>query len=797
MQFQYDRPITISSAGSRKATRWPPQTLYWSELVERLKIPVRGTETLAEYLKMSKAKQDDLKDVGGYVAGTFLTERRRASEVTGRDVLTLDLDNIEDSHTQGTAARVAGLGCGYAIYSTRKHEPARPRLRVLIPLNRTCTADEYEPVSRKIADIIGMELCDPTTFEASRLMYWPSCCKDNGYYFSSEDKPLLDVDGVLAMYTNWRDVSEWAGLSLAATGVPSTLAKKQGDPTVKNGIVGAFCKTYDVYRAIDELLEGAYTPADGGRYTFAGGSTTGGAVVYDGGNFLYSHHATDPAGGKLCNAFDLVRLHKFAEKDDDAKPETPPNKLPSYIEMCRFAVADTGVATLLNTERLAGANEDFAASTDAGDNWIGKLEVSATTGTPAKTTDNVMLILENDPALKGRIAFDEFSNIGVVVGDLPWDKKTAKRRWSDVDDAGMRHYLEKGYRITGKDKIFDALSLSSAKNAYNDVQSYLKGLVWDGVKRLDALLVDYLGAEDTAYCRAVSRKSLAAAVARAMTPGCKYDYIPVFSGAQGLGKSTFLATLGKAWFSDSLNVFSGKEACELIQGTWINEIGELSGMKHAEVESVKSFASRRTDIFRVPYGKRTDDYPRRCVFFGTTNDREYLRDDTGGRRFWPVDVGIFPVKKSVFEQLPSEVDNIWAEAFLAWQLGEALYLKEDLEDYAKGLQELHREHSGREGLIREFAERKIPPDWSSRTLAQRRVFWGEDFANSTAENLVERDRICAVEVWCECFDGDKKSMKQSDTREINGILGKIEGFKRSQQVMRFKIYGPQRGYIKA
>ena len=325
LPLTYDRVIQISAAGSRKATRWPAQKLLWSEMADRLRQPVRGTETLAEYLGWKKGRQDDAKDVGGFVAGTLAGERRKAGCVAGRDVITLDLDNIPAGGTEDVLRRIAGLGCGYCVYSTRKHEPAKPRLRVLVPLSRTCSADEYEPIARRLAAWIGIELCDPSTFEASRLMYWPSCCADSQYIYAAEDKPMLDPDGVLATYGDWRDMAAWPQVP-GAPERTARLAAKQEDPTAKNGVVGAFCRIYDIYRALTDLIPGEYIPCDdgdGSRLTYAGGSTTGGAVIYDDGKYLYSHHATDPAGGKLCNAFDLVRLHKYGALDDDAKPDTP------------------------------------------------------------------------------------------------------------------------------------------------------------------------------------------------------------------------------------------------------------------------------------------------------------------------------------------------------------------------------------------------------------------------------------------------------------------------------------------
>lgn len=794
----YDRQLTISSAGSRKATYWPAQQIYWSELVERLRVAVRGTETLAEYLQLPKKQQDDLKDVGGFVAGELVGGRRKASAVAGRDVITLDLDNIPAGGTADTLRRLDALGCAYAVYSTRKHEEAKPRLRVLVPLNRTVTADEYEPLARKLAQIIGIELCDPTTFQATRLMYWPSCCADSQYVFHFADRPFVDADGLLAMYADWRNWLGWPQVP-GAQQAHVRLAAKQGDPTTKQGVVGAFCRQYDIYKAMETFLPGVYIPTDDPeRWTYVGGSTTGGAIIYDNGAFLYSHHATDPCSGRLVNAFDLVRLHKFGDQDDEVAPGTPTNRLPSFTAMCAFALQDAGVAALLNQERYEKAVREFAnlpAGEEETANWISKLQVSPTTGMPAKTTDNVLIILEHDPMLKGKLAFDEFANRGLVLGPLPWDPRVDRRQWTDVDDAGLRHYLERTYGITGKERIFDAVALCAHKHTINEVREWLTSLQWDGVKRLDTLLIDYLGAKDTVYTRAVARKSIVAAVARAMTPGCKYDYMPILAGPQGLGKSTFLRLLGRRWYSDSLQTFEGKEASEMIQGVWINEIGELTGMSKSEANAVKQFLSRTEDIYREPFGRRTSNYPRRCVFFGTTNDAEFLKDRTGNRRFWPVDVGQQPPTKSVFTQLEDEVPQIYAEAFVYWQLGEPLYLSGQAEAEAKEQQEIHRESSAKEGVIREFVERRVPVGWEKRSLSERRMYWTGEFGRGDVET-VERDRICAAEVWCECLGGDLKYMKRSDALEINGILAMIPGWKRYGSSFRFGPYGQQKGFVK-
>lgn len=797
-----DRKITISAGASRRATLWTAQTLLISELWEKLKVPARGAETLAEYMSLKKAQQDELKDIGGFMGGTLNGPRRKANNVTGRDIITLDLDNIPAGGTDDVLRRVGGLGCGYCVYSTRKHQPAAPRLRILLPMDRTVTADEYEPIARKMGELIGLEFADPTTFEVSRLMYWPSCCKDSQYVYLFEDKPLLSADGVLGLYANWRDMTTWP--ALPGQQVFTKLAVKQGDPEAKNGVVGAFCRTYDIYRAMDALLPGIYEPVDNmpGRYTYIGGSTTGGAVLYENGKFLYSHHATDPCSGKLVNAFDLVRLHKFADADDEAQAGTPANRLPSYAAMCEFACGLSDVSALISKERYESAVKDFdgitADESEEPENWMVLLEKNAQTGAVKATIDNVRIILEHDPLLKGKFALNEFAGRGEVLGSLPWDKREKRRLWDDNDNQGLYWYLERVYKISGNGKVDGALSLHSNAHAFNDVKDYLKGLQgkWDGVPRLDSLFIDYLGAKDTAYNRAITRKVFVAAVARAMTPGCKYDNMVILAGPQGIGKSTLLDKMSRGWFNDSIRTFEGKEASELLQGVWLVEVSELDAFRRTDVSRIKQFLSLRADRFRAAYGRNVKELPRTCIFFGTTNTAEYLQDTTGNRRFWPIDTGEQRHTKSVWRDLDPEIDQLWAEAYVRWQAGEPLYLTGAIEEAAKAKQEEHREASSREGIVREFMERPVPDDWSKWPLDKRRMFWGGVTMGSDSPHLVPRDRICALEVWCEAFNGSIKEMKNADTRELNAIMAATPGWQKTGGTLRFGPYGTQRGFTK-
>nr|DAT24794.1 MAG TPA: virulence associated protein E [Caudoviricetes sp.] len=797
-----DRKILISSAGSRKAVVWSRSSLLWSEFTQKLKVPVRGQETMEEYLNLPKQKQDELKDVGGFVGGTFKDDRRKAANVEGRDLITLDLDNIPTGKTEDIIKRVTALGCASLVYSTRKHTAYAPRLRIVIPLDKTASADEYEPCARKLASLIGIEFCDPTTFEASRLMYWASTCADSEYVYVVNDMPFCSLIGILNTYGDWQDVTQWPQVP-GAEAIERRRLAKQEDPTTKSGVVGAFCRTYRIQDAMEKFIPGMYEPtAIPGRYTYTGGSTAGGAVIYDGDLFMYSHHATDPCSGQLVNAFDLIRLHKFANKDDEAKPDTPANRLPSYTAMVALALADKSVADLMTKEKFLSAREAFASSFQVPESANKELEASEDdlewvnqlarneSGAILKTVNNMIIILKNDPSLKDKIVTDEFAGRGLVMGAVPWNVSNERRQWDDADDAGAFWYMETFYDLGSRDRLDDALTIVGASNTINEVKEYLQGLKWDGKKRVERLLPDYLGAEDSVYTHAVMKKSLCAAVARAMSGAVKYDYMPIFTGPQGLGKSTFLAILGKNWFSDSLATFEGKEAAELIQGTWINEVGELTAMTRQETSAVKQFLSKKEDIYRAAYGRRTERHPRRCVFFGTSNDAEFLKDATGNRRFWPVDVGVFPAKKSVWKDLPEEVDQVWAEAYMYWSLGEPLYLNSELEEMAKEQQEQHKELTGKEGVVLDYLDKMVPANWDSMALSAKRAFIQGNATGVT--KLKKLDRVCAVEVWEVCFGGDKRYMKKSDAIEINAILGSAKGWVRT--LYYTSDYGRQRGF---
>ncbi len=806
--LQYDRKIKISVGAGRKAVVWNQQELYWSEFVMKLSVPVRTPESFQQYKALSKPEQDELKDVGGFVGGTLTGPRRKNGNAGERHLITLDADTMAPGSTMDILRVLSALGCAYAVYSTRKHEGAAPRLRIVVPLDTPCSADEYEPIARRMASFIGMQIFDPTTFEPVRLMYWPGCSMDSEFVFDYGDKPFLSKDGMLATYTDWRNVSEWPEVPGAAR-IRDRSAKKQGDPEAKKGIVGAFCRCFSIEDAMGQFLPGIYEPcADSGRYTYSEGSTVGGAVLYEGGKFLYSHHATDPCSGKLVNSFDMVRLHMFGEEDNDAKPDTPVGNLPSYRRMCEFAAGIPAVSEKLAMERYEEAVSCFGGETlpgaEQGDNsWVLKLQRNQQTGKILNTGQNVQVILENDPQLKGKIYFDAMSECPMSGGPLPWEPQSGAytaRQWRDDDDAGLRCYMELLYGITRKEKIMDGLAVYLRNHQVHRLRERLLGIQWDGVPRIDTLLQDYFGAPDSPYTREAMRKTLVGAVARVLHPGVKFDTMLILSGRQGLGKSTFFRFLGMEWYSDSLGTFVGKDAAELLQGYWILEAGELRGMTKAEMNSVKQFLSKSDDIYRAAYGRRTGKHLRQCIIVGTTNDQEFLTDCTGNRRFWPVDLSGEGRKKSIWRDLPGEVEQIWAEAVALYRVGESLILSEEVERMAEAAQEDHREVPYSEGVIKEFLERKVPKDWYGRSMYERRNWLDSEFIQSQCgeESLMSRDRICAIEIWNECFKmAGYNRMKKSDAKEINSILERLPGWERQKSSIRFGgEYGFQRGFLR-
>lgn len=787
--------LNIAVGKKRYDTNWKNKQMTWPEFVDSLKNTVKTYETVAEYKAMSKDDQGRIKDIGGFVGGHLDGGQRLKGNVKNRSLVTLDVDyagpNFWEDFTMLNDFAAA-------LYSTHKHTPKSPRLRLIIPLCKPVTPEQYEAIARKIADEIGIDLFDDTTYQPSRLMYWPSTSKDGQYIFKVQKGSILDPQTILDTYEDWSDCSYWPESSRAQKKRKS-LKDKQEDPLAKKGSIGAFCRTYTIQETIENFLNDIYEPCDiPDRYTYVNGSTSAGLVVYED-KFAYSNHSTDPAGEQLCNAFDLLRIHKFNHLDEDKTPNTPITRLPSYKEALKFVSDDASVKKTIVSEGINLKGDDFAEVdvADYDDSWIEQLEVEK--GQVASSINNIVLILENDPKLKGVYAYNEFDHIEIALRTMPWRRvrNALDKSLRDSDDSNLRHYLEANYKINGKEKIRDAIRVVANRNTFHPVREYLESCKWDGVPRVDTLLIDYLGAEDSEYTRAVTHTTLVAAVARVYEPGCKFDYMLTLSGAQGIGKSTLFDRLGGVWFSDSLTSVTGKESYEQLQGVWIMEMGELSALKKSEVEATKQFLSKREDRYRKAYGERVEQFPRQNIFIGTTNEKQFLRDDTGGRRFWVVDL-IHKAERNLFKELDKAmIANIWAEAKIYYELGEDLKLDDEMEAEARAIQEEHGEDSPKLGLITSYLETLLPKDWAAMDLYQRRDFLQGDAFSKPGEGEVVRDKVCAAEIWCEVFEKKLGDLTNYEAKEINKLLDRLPEWEKAKSSMKFgKIYGFQRGYRK-
>lgn len=356
--------IAVIKKGDRGHSK--NKTVTWSWLVDRLSSPeVDRKHTLPEYLDLPIDKQNRLKDVGAFVGGPFSDGMRKGTHLIERTVVTLDIDQATAEQIDDLRLGISKV-CKYEFFAstTRKHTKKKPRWRLVFPVTRPVSIEEYGPLSRILASKVfatvgeSMDAVDDVSYRPAQIMYWPSVCKDAKFEKIHNEGKLLNPDKVLEAFGDWQDWTKLPYSELRGKKRPTT-GKKAENPTEKAGWIGAFCRAYDVERAIEVFLPDVYERGDEHsskpRYTYAHGSSSNGAIIEDDGLFLYSHHGTDPCAERLVNAFDLVRIHKFGDMDVDCDDETPPAECPSFKEMIRFISDDPDVIAELaeDDEHLA------------------------------------------------------------------------------------------------------------------------------------------------------------------------------------------------------------------------------------------------------------------------------------------------------------------------------------------------------------------------------------------------------------------------------------------------------------
>lgn len=772
--------LNISIGNSRMDKRWNQVDLSLEDFKARIASTRYTAETVSQYAKMSKAQQDDIKDVGGFVMGSLKGGRRKKDCVIDRCGLTLDMDYATPNIIE-TVEILFSYHCWF--YSTHKHKPDKPRLRLIIPLSRPVSPDEYIAIGRRVAADIGIELFDDTTYEPSRLMYWPSTSSDGEFIFHEIKGELLDPDEVLARYTDWRNTAEWP-VSKRQQEIVQRETTKVSDPLEKNGTVGAFCRAYSIPDAIETFLSDVYKPSlMPDRFDYIPADSQAGLVVYDD-KFAYSHHVTDPVHGRLLNAFDLVRGHRFADMEEKA----------SFGAMCELAISLDPVKILLSEERVSEAQAEFTLEDK---DWRTLLKYQSKSKLLENSVWNEMLILTHDPNFAG-FAYNELAQRVEVIGELPWERPADNRFWRDADTAQLKAVLDVRYLAFSSRNHDVCFTKTADDRRFHPIRNYLNNLpAWDGVPRIESLLVRCLQAEDTPYVRAVTRKTLVAAVARIYRPGTKFDSVLVIDGVQGIGKSTLFKDLtGEEYYSETLSLtdMDDKSGAEKLQGFWVVEIGELAGMKKADIEKVKAFLSTSDDKYRPSYGKTVESHPRQCIIIASVNgERGYLRDITGNRRFWVVKAHQEePVKRWQFTS--EERDQIWAEAKMFYARGEKLYLEGDLVKSAEAVQREAMEIDERQGAVEEYLNRLLPENWDTMDIYQRRNYMSDRSDPTHPKGVRRRKEVSNLEIWCECLGRNMAELKPVDSYALAALMSKVEGWVRTKDIVRQLHYGRQRVY---
>lgn len=771
------RDLNIAYGNSRTAKQWSNKTIRFDELKERLKVTIRTPESAEEYAKLSKAQRDTAKDHGGFVAGVLSGGRRKIDTVESRSMIALDGDkiNAEFLDTYETNATYTSV-----LYTTHSHTEDNPRVRLVFPLTRDVTSEEYVAVARYLAQGLGIDYFDECSYQPNQLMYWPSTPSNGVFVYKDIAKEWLNPDDILVAHPEWKDPTRLPTSSRESKANATTFKKVQ-DPLEKDGVVGLFNRVFfPINLAIDEFLSDIYEATDNeNRYHLTSSSSMAGVEIKENGKFVYSHHAKDPAYLKLCNAFDTVRIHKFGDEEK------------SFKQMCEFAMSIDKVKLVDLEEKRKQASEEFLNDT----NWQAKLRYMPRSKCLENSVWNLMLILNNDPDF-AHFAFNELVGRIQIIGAVPWTRPSDNKFWRDADMAQLKALIDIRYEVFSSRNYDVAFTKVVEDRHFHPLREWLDSLPeWDKVVRLENIYIDFLGASNTKYVRAATRKSFVAAVARIYEPGTKFDSIVVLVGPQGCGKSTIFAKMGKEYYSDSLSLMDMKDksGAEKLQGYWILELGELAGLKKTDVEIVKAFVSRTDDIYRPSYGRTVESHPRQCIIVGTTNSETgFLRDITGNRRFWPIKVSGDSKRKS-WDVTSEEVIQMWAEAKYLYGQGEALYLNVEETTEAQKEQINAMETDERQGMVEVYLNTLLPQNWDNLDTYERRSFLSD---NLSAKGTVKRETVCNAEIWCECFGKSLSELKPSDSYAIATIMTKMEGWSKTDKIRKLAIYGRQRLYTR-
>lgn len=735
------RPLAISTAPHTDSKRWTEGAITWNELADRLSEP------------------SDHKDCGGYVLGRLRGAVRRKTSIVDRNTVTLDADS--DPNLQAILDALDTLGYAAIVHSTYGSAPDGLRLRILIPLSRPVAPDEYHAIASGMLDLLGPEAFDPTCVQPERFMYWSSAQDPSWFVFHRLDGDPVDVEEALR---DWDpDLSN----------LPAPTARKR-DPLELGGVMGAFNRAFDFDAAITEF-DLPYTRISNGRWQLLGARAIAGLnQIADG--FVFSHHVTDPAHGRTCSAFDLVRIHRYGHLDEGAPADTPINRLPSHVAM---------EEEMRQHPRIMGEvlGDDFS-DLEEGVGWHADLEYDRQMRLKP-TVKNWDVLRDNDPALKC-IFYNEMTLSVETSGDLPWRKlEPGRETFTSVDTAELAQHIERAYRMAApsRSRVDEAVQTAAHRRRRNPVAEWLSGLVWDGVERVETCLP---GVRVTDHTRTVARKCLVAAVARILDPGCKWDHTLILFGDEGLGKTYWIQSMSRG-YSASLGRIGDKDTLIAMQRSWIMVSDEGHSLAKSDVDAQKEFLTRTEDVFRMPYDREAVPHPRHCVIWGSTNDKIFLRRMEGNRRFLIVHCE----KKVDFDLLTDEyINQVWAEALHYYRQGEKLFLSDAQSATARAARDEFTEEDTMSGIIQNYLDTPVPMDWDDKS-PEARAMWLDDEANNFEKGEVLQNRVCSIQLWVEALHRRKGDHRRVDLLEISKVMHEMPGWRALPGRHRMKHYGPQ------
>ena len=751
-----DTVLPIATAPRRDSKHWTNGTVSWGDLLKWAEAP--GTR----------------KEAGNYLLGELRGSVRSATSVITRSAITLDVDHPAPGFLEGFLALADYEALVHSTYSST---PDDLRYRIIIPTDRAMAPDEYHCAAQALMDRYGPTQFDPSCARPSQYMFKPGTPNRDWYRWWHNEGHPIRVDSLLA------DFDE----DLSDRPVPSI---RKRDPFTLEGVVGAFNRAYEDFSVLISEYDLPYE-ADGDRWKLVDArSMAGMGKVADG--LVYSHHSHDPAAGVTCTAFDLVRLHRFGELDEDQSDQTPINRRKSYAAMLDLATVDPRVtAEIVGVDFAATLEDEDAEDAEGGgDLWKMRLKLRPRTGDFLDCIYNWDLVQDNDPTFAG-LYYNELTMATETDSDLPWRSlEQGGRPFTTPDQMALAHYLEREYGVRPPRFLVDELVTTTSRRRWvNPVKDYLLSLTWDGVPRVEECLPGVIPDD---YTRVVARKSLVAAAARVLDPGCKWDHTLIMFGKEDLGKSWWVDKLARG-FTAPLGRIGDKDTLLAMHRSWIMTSDEGFSLRKADSDVLKEFLTRREDVFRMPYDRETMAHPRRCVIWGTTNDEVFLRRQEGNRRFMIVHC-VNPVD---FAKVTEEyVDQLWAEAVHLYRAGEKLFFDREEKAQAAVERERFTEEDNLTGLIEKYLETLVPDNWDD-TAPESRFRWLQDRENNfTPPGKNPINRVCSWSIWVEVLGnrvGDRGNTKE--LRDISTALKKMEGWTVLPGRHRGP-YGPQLTFVR-